>query len=334
MNIVFAHFNTKLPNFLIENLERTQKIFPHHKIYLIHNSKKYLDIKNIQEYHFDLEKNESVRDLNNLLSHPKEFRKNFWMTSIARFFAVAELQTELEQDLLLVESDVVLSKDFPFEELKNSYQEKIAYPLISQERGVASTIYFGSSINSQIFCEFCLGEAKINSQTTDMLILRRFYESNRNRVFLLPNFVPNKKKMDVSVPKEIFEEVAQGIDKFEGIFDGSDIGWYFFGNNPYNSRGFKTRFSKIDEDFCKPEIYNLKTNKERDFYFLQDKDKDIKIYSLHITNKQKKYFKNPVVDGDIIGESKTTRTLVLNVFLIMSFRAFIRRVNSIIGGGK
>ena len=323
-----------MPRFLVENLKRTQEIFPSIKVHLIHNQKKVTSIKNVSSHFFDISKNKSIVTLDKHLKHPKDFRKNFWMVSIARFIAVAEFQKKIMQKIVLIESDVVLSSDFPFDKLEKLYKEKVAFPIISNERGVASTVYFGSAQISNLLSEFSLEQVKLNNQTTDMLILKKFYDKYSNLVGILPTCIIEKENLNEHTPDGIFQDMYTAQSFLEGVFDGSDLGWYFFGNNPYNGRGLKTRFMKIENDFCLPEIYNLKVNIARKFYSLKQSDKELDIFSLHFTNKQPKYFKNPVIDGNINPRLGSSKSLVLGILFKIVISAFLRRIKCVIIGRK
>ena len=87
MNIVFVHLNTALPKYLILNIKAHIAKFPDHKITLIHNKEvKVPKIEKLETYLYSPDEEWNL--LEQLYTHSKDFRGNFWLTSTARFFAL------------------------------------------------------------------------------------------------------------------------------------------------------------------------------------------------------------------------------------------------------
>ena len=136
MNIVFVHLNTKVPRYLINNIKSTIEMFPEHQVHLIHNEVVSLPkIKLLKSYLYT--KDAKWRNLEAILNHPKSFRGNFWFTSLARFLAISQFAKEFPGEIVHLESDVVISRDFPFEKFTNQ-RKGIAFPITSSKRGIAS----------------------------------------------------------------------------------------------------------------------------------------------------------------------------------------------------
>ena len=65
---------------------------------------------------------EEWQRLDHNLSHPKNFRENFWLTSLARFLALEDYLAQSNEEIIHLESDVILAKDFPFSKFSDLIQ--------------------------------------------------------------------------------------------------------------------------------------------------------------------------------------------------------------------
>ena len=139
MNIVFAHFKTKFPKHLILNLQRTAKLFPEHQVVLITDQDvSKLDIQGLTMFFFD--ESPEWLEIESLLEHPKDFRGNFWFTSLARFVAISAFMQLNDCPLVHIESDVIISSDFPFEKF-SKIESVFAYPVINDNLAIASCLF-------------------------------------------------------------------------------------------------------------------------------------------------------------------------------------------------
>ena len=118
MEIVFVHFGSSVPKYLMRNIERTCDFFPETTVTLITDISSKIGIKksNFQKYIFEM--NEDYVNLNQFLSHPKNFRNNFWFTSLARIFVLCDYTIARNIQILHIESDVLISSDFPLNQFK------------------------------------------------------------------------------------------------------------------------------------------------------------------------------------------------------------------------
>ena len=99
MPIVFVHLNGKIPRYLQINLKSTIQRFPKNQVVLIINENSTKTrIKGLSVYKYEEDSNWKI--LHNHLSHPKNFRNNFWMTSIARFFALEQLMLNYKNEII------------------------------------------------------------------------------------------------------------------------------------------------------------------------------------------------------------------------------------------
>lgn len=285
MEIVLVHLNTKIPVYLKRNLIRLSKIFPDHSVVLISN----IEQPKILNVEFKLyTEPEASKEINFHLSHPKEFRSNFWHSSIARFTYLRKYQEEVQRPVLHVESDVILSKDFPLKLFAKT--EGLAYPILSKFRGVASIFYSSGSESINSFVEFLVNEAQIDHEITDMTALRKYYDLHPRRITILPAGPANASCYEDEVLHDVYDQIKSGLVEYRGVFDGSDIGMYLFGTDPRNLVGKTILRQEISSTYTRMSQMNFKFNPLRQFLDIESQGEWIPVYNIHMTCKDKKLF--------------------------------------------
>jgi hypothetical protein len=287
--IVFVHLNSPLPQHLILNLTRTLELFPTHDVYLITDDKnKDFSMRNLKVYNYN--PNSDWFTVENNLAHPKDFRDNFWFTSLARFIALADFSAMHSGEILHVESDVILSRDFPFH-LFTALEASFQFPIVNNELAIASILYLRDFAAATKLRNLVLTESSENSSTTDMHILKILSAIAKNDFALLPtSYCLNNTLVKSSL--RFIEENDKACKHFSGVFDGFDLGRYLFGDDPRNNRGI----SKIRKD--DPEVYvdvrklDFILDDDRDFPYVLNVTNNYKlpIYALHIHCKNSRYF--------------------------------------------
>ncbi len=295
IEIVFVHFNSSLPKHLKLNIVRCIKLFPKYDVVLITNIKKIPKINKklkIINYIND----DKWERLTKTLKHSKDFRENFWMTSLARFLAIEQYMTKCDTRVLHVESDVVLSSDFPIEKF-STIDQGLAFPIVSDLRGIASTVFFKDINAANSMSSFLLDHVEKDPKTTDMLMLREFYNSFPSQVCVLPMGPPARRYYKENYPDGLFKKIQTSFLHFEGAFDGHDLGVYFFGTDPKNKRGVMDIRKPINFSYI--EICNWRPffSKDRNFVSLkvEHPSSSIPFFSLHAACKENALFttKNP-----------------------------------------
>ena len=119
------------------------------------------------------------------LKHSKKFRNNFWFLTIARFLALEQYLALNPEEIINIESDVILSGDFPFEKF-SSLKSHIAFPLVSENRGIASTVYIRNLSAANKIVNTTIKKIHENPFTTDMEILKNLYDDDPVYVYPLP----------------------------------------------------------------------------------------------------------------------------------------------------
>jgi len=333
MPIVFVHLNGKIPKYLKLNILSSIKRFPNNQVVLIVNEKfNNYKINGLTVYEYEEDANWDI--LETLLSHPKDFRDNFWLISLARFFALEQFMLAYNNEFMHVESDVLLSNDFPFNSF-SKLKEKIAYPVVSKERGVASTLYIKNLEIIRCLTNFTLKEAKLDSQTSDMIILRKFYDQFKSQVAVLPFGPAFKEYYRESIELDLFSRIETSAEHFKGIFDGNDIGVYFLGTNPVNLRGVTMLRKPIEYNFAKIENWTPIFNTDRSFmdFKIQETSKVIPVYSIHATVKSNSLFsknrQSRILKQRINHSMREPRAILLPVIFLIQLRiALSRRIRN------
>ena len=318
MKIVFAHFGNRLPKYLTLNIERCKTLFPNIPIVLIANREcKVPRIGGIEVSIYDTSSEWLQLDRN--LSHPKDFRENFWLTSLARFLAFEDYMSNYPGEILHVESDVILSKDFPFDTFSN-LDRPIAFPILSNSQGIASTLYIRNHETAALLVSVTLEIASKDSKTTDMLVLRSFYKSYPEKTQLLPIGPLGKSAYQNFGDGTILAEINSAASIFDGCFDGLDIGYYLFGVDPRNAKGKKYLRKPLANSFLNMKETNIEYSSSRNFLNISSNlsEPGIPIFSLHIHSKNTKLFQ--------IGQSTKLFQMAAKNYLLPESIDFVPRI--------
>jgi hypothetical protein len=319
--IVFVHLNSPVPRYLKLNIAATIKKLPGARIVLIHNSEKNLQVHPALEL-FHYKNNQDSISIKDSLSHPRDFRHNFWFSAILRFDALRQYLTVHSGPILHLESDVIVSPDFPISKF-NCGEIQIAYPVVAINRGVASTLYIRDLKVSERLVELSIQLCEKNSTTTDMEILAEFYDLYPEQTSPLA-FGP----IEASAFQENFnpQSTRSTYEIFQGVFDGNDMGVFLFGTDPRNSRGVSYLKRAIPGNFAKIEKWKFKYDPKRRFINLQYKNELIPVFSLHATSKQPllfgAYSQNIMVQRYL---SKLSKSRVKKWYPIISLRMGLQK---------
>lgn len=327
MEIVLIHLNTKIPKYLERNLTRIRDSFPLHEIVLVSN-RTQPKIEGIELKVYD-ESTES-RELNSLLSHPKDFRDNFWHASIARFTYLLSYQIEVDKPVLHVESDVILAPDFPMNLINQG--SKIAYPVLSKQRGVASIFFSPDQKSLKKLVEFIVSSASLNAELTDMLVLREYFDKFPLEIEVLPAGPASEIVYEPEIKLDIYSNLEEGITKFKGVFDGCDIGMYLFGTDPRNRLGITLIRDEIATTYTRMSKMRFRYNKTRNFLDVESQGEWIPIYNLHMTSKDLKLFSTNRPEKSLaryLKYEKFTKLFVPRVFTRMALAKIVRVIRRV-----
>lgn len=286
--IVFVHLNSKIPKYLKLNLSGMTKLFPNQKIILIHNQEKiYQSIPGVTLFKF--EESQIFLDIQRSLSHPKDFRNNFWFTTIGRFEALHQYIELTGEKIIHVESDVILARDFPFSKF-DDLPFDLAFPLVASNRGVASTLFINDLESAKELVIFSLAVCQDQPDISDMEILSRIVSHSKLKILLLPITHPDKSSFHENNGYPDLVSLEYGIQKFGGIFDGNDIGVYLYGTNPRNSRGISDVGQEVIGNFASIGLWRFRYNQSRDFIDQISGTETFPVFSIHATCKKLSLF--------------------------------------------
>ena len=289
MELVFVHLNTHLPKYLRNNLRNCIRMFPEIQVVLLHNQLvKPPKIERLKAVIIEAEPRWD--ELDRLYSHPKNFRGNFWLTSSARLFALENYMNFSNEEMIHLESDVIVSRDFPFESF-HELEKGLAFPLISNQRGVASVVYIRDKEAAKILTSTLISDARKDSQTTEMLSLKKVYEVNKDKIQILP-IGPRHVGAYRNVDLNTIEELMNAHKIFNGVFDGVEVGQFFAGTDPRNRRGKILLRHDLVEGFAKIKDWTLVYDSSRSFVNIGMKGEkdDCKAFALHMPVKDPRVF--------------------------------------------
>jgi len=329
MQIVFAHFYSRLPKHLVLNLERTISLFPEHEICLITDQ----DSKHVQIIGlniFNYKPSVRWREIESNLNHPTDFRNNFWFISLARFIAIAEALKGSSEPILHVESDVLLASDFPFQSFL-ALKKDFAFPIVSNNLAIASCLYMKNGLVAEELAKFTMDSVLSNNVTTDMHILKDFINQYPGRVQVMPS-APYQPQALQNANEEFLSQTKSAIPNFGGIFDGFDIGRFLFGDDPRNARGFSVLRRNDSRTYLDASKIDLLITEERDFPSVRNNlDPSIlPIYSLHIHSKKLDIFRgnhsnSSIIEAVLNSKNKSKKVFSFSIFLKSLILAVRRR---------
>jgi len=332
MDLVFVHFNTKLPRHLELNIERSLRLFPVRNVHLLTDQDVgHLRGRNLRIHH--LSQDNRWHELNSSLIHPKDFRGNFWLTSLARFFALSDFAEVHKAPFLHIESDVLISNDFPFDTL-SELKYDLAFPIVSNSQAIASTLYIRNHSAAKLLANYSLECSRQNSSTTDMLVLFNFMSEFPDLVSILPSGFSHARSLEALSCRQ---KVIDSEIYFRAAFDGFDFGRFLFGDDPRNARGFSILRKNDQNTFLDVGNLTLVTTENRTFPSIRLKSNGelIPLYSLHIHSKNLSLFKSEK-EAQLIKRAVENSSLppqkifVFKVFCKSAMQAIWRRIRRVV----
>lgn len=289
MDGVFVHLGPRLPKHLILNLENTSRKFPSISVILI------VDVNCIVPkisgvFVFRFASSELAEEIQLKLSHPSDFRDNFWANSLIRFIALHQYISEHNREIIHIESDVILSEDFPFAKFEN-LPKRIAYPVVSPSQGIASILYLRDKISSNLLIEEIKNQISKNPATTDMLILGSLMRRYPEKIQILPSAPTNA--LEISLGSSLQTNLEYGTSHFGGIFDGADIGCFLAGHDPRNSKGKRHIRALIAGNYVNPRNLVFFYSRSRNFPEVSGvpTGRFLPLFNLHIHSKDLRFFR-------------------------------------------
>jgi hypothetical protein len=332
MEIVFVHFGSIPPKYLIRNLNRTCEFFPDTKVTLITDVELDFEVKhsNFQNHQFEL--GTDYQQVNRQINHPKNFRQNFWFTSLARVIALCDYVIENNVAVLHIESDVLVSQDLPLQTFEQC-DRSIAYTMVGELSGVASVLWLGDKSAAMRLRDYVNFQVQTDSMTTDMKILGQYQTDYPQQVRILASFPTRLSGSCSSISTQIVEDMIYSEDLFCGFFDAADVGQYLLGDDPRNHRGMKFVRRELFTSFFKPSKVSFQYSKSRRFINVASGSFN-RYYSLHIHSKTESVFTEKKIERVLLRavekQSRPEKCILVPSVLLASIRhSLIRRFHKL-----
>jgi hypothetical protein len=337
MEIVFVHFGSKFPKHLILNLRRTCDLFPNDLVVLITDVQENLEIskKNFRKSYFTMDVDYHL--LNKNLNHPKDFRNNFWFTSLARIYALCDYVVSNNVSILHIESDVLVAGDLPVNRF-SICDRPIAFTVVGERSGVASVMWIENAQAAIHLKEYAEKSSQRDPMTTDMKILGQYQEDFPQMVRALASFptenVGSYRPLSLQIAKDF--EYTENL--FEGFFDAADVGQYLLGDDPRNHRGVKLVRKQLGTSYLRPREVEYVYSHSRSFLNTASGTRT-RFYSLHIHSKDPSVFEKNRIEGALLkairNQDKPEEQILVLSVLVRSIKiSILRRMNVLIAGRR
>jgi hypothetical protein len=285
--IIFVSLGPKFPQYLAENLLRTQQIFKSNKVVLVTDSiRTHPKIKGIEQFLVGNLEDKYLKVISSI-KRDTNFRSGFWKFTILRYFALHEyFLMHGKSKILYVESDVWLSKNFPIKKFEGC--DYMAFPCSAINQGVASTLFLPSIEISEKFINFIEKYLLDFPKATDNDILgSALLTLDSKTIRLLPSFLSDAN----AYSDYLNNQTLMGIERFGGIFDAASWGQYLTGLDPLNSNGQREIYLDQLHHFVQPSRFEIEIT-DSDAILIKKGDQSQELFSLHIHSKDIRVFKN------------------------------------------
>jgi hypothetical protein len=221
----YVHLGADIPKHLVAGLIRHHSLFPNQDIILVKSKNQSFNLPSYVTV-FSVDDSELESELFEKMSMNLDFhfRGGFWKYTLQRFFAVNELHKTIPtRPITHIESDVLVMPNFPWSIFYGL--PKLAWLKVNSEIDVAAIVHFPSAELTEIFAREVMKLAEHNPRINDMQVLHEIATNVNSLHTYLPS-VPN----------------SDDINNFGGIFDPLNLGLWYFGQDPKNSFGLRTRY--------------------------------------------------------------------------------------------
>ena len=287
MNIVFVHFGPQLPKHLRRNLTRVVKLFDGHDVFLISDHDHSNLPSSVRKFH--VSERPYFRSAETNLSHPVDFRNNFWFLTLKRFLVFNLFMEEHPDPLIHLESDVVISQDFPFE-IFARLATPFAFPLISDLMGIPSVLFLKDKSAADLLCELTMQCVEEDPNTIDMLILKKLLSCSPDLITILPSGPSNKGFYTPETSDNFISMQSDGLSIFGGLFDGAAIGQYLLGDDPRNNRGIRRIYFESGYSSLIARSLSFYLSANRAFLDVVSEFERIPLFSIHVHSKDIRVF--------------------------------------------
>jgi hypothetical protein len=294
MNIVFVYFGSRLPEYLIANLDYHAETFPREQIWLVTNLDLNSNLKiNTKVNFFRLEDYMKPNVVNAIFGDLQgdivKFRDGYWQRTTSRILALADFQKINEKPLVHVEGDVILLPHFPFERFGSV--KSVAFPLVNRGYGCASVLFSPHSREVDALKSFFVQNLTENNRLNDMEMLGKYQSCYAKKVTILPSVSTNRNEFQDWVTEEEIQLLTRNLREFGGIFDGMTIGQYLLGEDPNNHFGIRLIYRIQKHHSFNPRASKFSWHDKE--LQISSKSEPLSVFALHVHSKDMRAFKHP-----------------------------------------
>jgi hypothetical protein len=329
--LAVIYLGDKLPRYVLKNLKYLQTTFADDDVYFISDSNTSVNRAKKTGVNTWLCSNsdQEWKEQRELLQHPMHFRNGFWFKTLARLFVLDSfMQLHQNKPCLQIEADVFLFPYFPISKFRE-LDADIAFPMESNQMGIASLLYLRNHTSSTTLRNFILSAIQSNGRVTDMSILGQIAHSKNLDYLPLPT-LPVELNAALNQP-EAANLICRDSFQHGGVFDGITVGQYLLGVDAHNSRGVRILYRPQPSHAIDAEKLSFGFS-NHDVLFLEGAGKNSAIYNLHNHAKDLRMYEKSSRRKLIVkrlhargaGEQKE---FILHIFLIAAFNALRRRLN-------
>jgi hypothetical protein len=285
MIVAFFYAGKKIPVYQVKHLLDFQKRFSTIDLYFITDSDhtiKYLNNLGIKTFFYDIKKS----DLN-ALTHYK-LNNDLLSKALVRFYGLQALMAHIQKPMILVESDVWIANNFPFNKFM-SLNHEMAYPLLYKGSAIASTVFFRDRKSVNNFIKYIEKELSVQPSLTDMQLLWGYQYENESRVVILPTSINCNAAFNSSSEAQVNSKISENITLFGGLFDGATWGQFITGEDPRNLLGIQRIYHRLRHHSVNPQKYRIYINNSEEIE-VKIESIALPLYSLHIHSKDVNYF--------------------------------------------
>ena len=271
LEVVLIHLGSRLPNYLTSNILNIQSQFPNIPLNLVIDELSSKGLRRIPgvNYYTYSPSSEVDRKLIDSFDHVS-FRNGYWRLTYERLIALTDFHlTKPGARILHLESDILIFKNFPMEEIRNL--DSIHWSASDKERDVASLVFIPNQQESLFLKAELLSELSTGKFTSDMKTLHKIRQDFPDRVHLFPSIF--------SVARES-----------GGIYDPAAYGMWLTGIDPRNNFGitkyFDTKTIDAANFYVRPQDYRYLLE-DGNLFAESNLEERLPIYCLHIHSKNK-----------------------------------------------
>ena len=295
MNIVFVHLQ-EFPRYVLKNINYTSSTFTSHSTHLLidqANNKRVRSPESVQLHIVSKNRHEQyLQEMASSLSHDWKFRDGFWYLSVVRLLHFFDYVIEKNlQDVLLIESDVLILPNFPFEKLV-TWGVDCAYPLATLDEGVASVLFCKNSLAAMQMKHELLFFLKNDPSGTDCRYLG--FLSQRKPKDLSIGILPTAPSEYFPKNQSSFDLFQENFNRFGGVFDASTLGLYFLGIDLRNTNGIPLLRKYHDVYPIRASDFSIHKISGEGEVNLRCNEDIFPIFNFHIHTKFIEFFSRPV----------------------------------------